>query len=175
MNMKLLRRVMIYQHYFRLSNDGRTSKVCTVKDAQIYKRMRLWWSCTTFQYWSRYQVCSKPILAWPRKIMYAYLFQSFEIPHTPIYILRKSLPGLSLQRPTAPNVVASLKQGDVDDFDAGTRPKSQSSRSSASPRPLTSRASTTKLKVTFMLTNIYSVIYIIFINVLSTYEFPNLF
>ena len=59
------------------------------------------------------------------------------------------MPGLSLQRPTAPNVVASLKQGDLDEFDAGTRPKSQSSRSSASPRPLTSRASTTKLKVTF--------------------------
>ena len=85
------------------------------------------------------------------------------------------MPGLSLQRPTAPNVVASLKQGDLDEFDAGTRPKSQSSRSSASPRPLTSRASTTKLKVTFMLTNIYSVIYIIFINVLSSYEFPILF
>ena len=66
------------------------------------------------------------------------------------------MPGLSLQRPTAPNVVASLKQGDLDEFDAGTRPKSQSSRSSASPRPLTSRASTTKLKVTFMLTNINS-------------------
>ena len=92
--------------------------------------------------------------------MYAYLFQSFEIPHTPIYILRKSLPGLSLHRPTASNVVASLKQGDVDDFDAGTRPKSQSSRSSASPRPLTSRASTTKLKVTFMLTNINSINYV---------------
>ena len=85
------------------------------------------------------------------------------------------MPGLSLQRPTAPNVVASLKQGNLDEFDAGTRPKSQSSRSSASPRPLTSRASTTKLKVTFMLTNIYSVIYIIFINVLSSYEFPILF
>ena len=70
--------------------------------------------------------------------------------HIHLYIfLRKSLPGLSLQRPTAPNVVASLKQGDLDEFDAGTRPKSQSSRSSASPRPLTSRASTTKLKVTF--------------------------
>ena len=74
--------------------------------------------------------------------------------------LRKSLPGLSLQRPTATNVVASLKQGDLDDFDAGTRPKSQSSRSSASPRPLTSRASTTKLKVTFMFTNINSTNYI---------------
>ena len=81
--------------------------------------------------------------------------------HIHLYMfLRKSLPGLSLQRPTATNVVASLKQGDLDDFDAGTRPKSQSSRSSASPRPLTSRASTTKLKVTFMFTNINSINYI---------------
>ena len=81
--------------------------------------------------------------------------------HIHLYIfLRKSLPGLSLQRPTAPNVVASLKQGDFDEYDAGTRPKSQSSRSSASPRPLTSRASTTKLKVTFMFTNINSINYI---------------
>ena len=92
--------------------------------------------------------------------------------HIHLYMfLRKSLPGLSLQRPTATNVVASLKQGDLDDLDAGTRPKSQSSRSSASPRPLTSRASTTKLKVTFMLTNINSINYVklhkIFINVLS--------
>ena len=83
-----------------------------------------------------------------RKCMHTYF--SYLKYHIHLYMfLRKSLPGLSLQRPTATNVVASLKQGDLDEFDAGTRPKSQSSRSSASPRPLTSRASTTKLKVTF--------------------------